>query len=116
MIYIVKQDRRFRISSAVLLTQVRLCFAGTGREILISNPLERLGYHPFILGLPAVRINGVTFPLVLSERRVANHVLVYSKLRVVYVCKAFLHHTPLWPCYVAFLYIFLVCSMSIKLK
>ena len=91
MIYIVKQDRRFRISSAVLLTQIRLCFAGTEREILISNPLERLGYHPFILGLPAVRINGVTFPLVLSERRVyvANHVLVYSKLRVVFVCKAF---------------------------
>ena len=78
MIYIVKQDRRFRISSAVLLTQVRLCFAGTGREILISNPLERLGYHPFILGLPAVRINGVTFPLVLSQRRVANHVLVFQ--------------------------------------
>ena len=39
--------------------------------------------------------------LVLSERRVANLVLVFSiwalsKLRVVFVCKAFLHYTPLW--------------------
>ena len=39
--------------------------------------------------------------LVVSERRVANHVLVFSiwalsKLRVVFVCKAFLHYTPLW--------------------
>ena len=47
-------DRRFRISSAALLTQVKLCFAGTGREILNSNPAERLDEHPFILGLSAV--------------------------------------------------------------
>ena len=94
------QDRLFRISSAALLKQVKLCFAGTGREILNSNPAERLDEHPFILGLPAVRINGVPFSLVLSERRVANHMVVYvsicylSKLRVVFVCKfmAFLSH------------------------
>ena len=73
------QDRRFRISSAALLRQLRLCFAGTGREIL--NPAERLDERPFILGLPAVRINGVPFLLVLSERRGADHVLVLFDLR-----------------------------------
>ena len=110
------QDRRFRISSATLLRQVRLCFVGTGREILNSNPAERLDEHPFILGLHAVRINGVPFSLVPSERRVANHVLVFSiwafsKLRVVFLCKVFfLHYTPfIWRFYVTFLYIFLVC-------
>ena len=40
------------------------------------------------------RINGVPFSLILSERRVANHDLVFSicaisKLIVVFVCKAF---------------------------
>ena len=105
------QDRLFRISSAALLKQVKLCFAGTGREILNSNLAERLDEHPFILGLPAVRINGVPFSLVLSERRVANHMLVYvsicylSKLRVVFVCK----FLSLWRFYVTFLYIFLAC-------
>ena len=50
--------------------------------------------HPFILGLPAVRINGVPFSLVLSGKRVTNHVLVFSirafsKLRGVFLCEAF---------------------------
>ena len=63
---------------AALLRQVRLCLAGVGREILNSNPAERLDDHPFILGLPPVRINGVPFSMILSERRVANHVLVFS--------------------------------------
>ena len=42
------QDQRFRISSAALLRQVRLCFAGTGlgRGILNSNPADRLDEHP----------------------------------------------------------------------
>ena len=43
----------------------------------------------FVKNLPAVRINGVIFSLVLSERRVANRVLVFSicafsQLRVVF--------------------------------
>ena len=64
------------------LRQFRLCFAGTGREILNSNP--------FIFGL----FNRVPFSLVLSARRVANHVLILSicalsKLRVVFACKKF---------------------------
>ena len=50
--------------------------------------------HLFILGLPAVRINGVPFSLVLSGKRVTNHVLVFSirafsKLRGVFLCEAF---------------------------
>ena len=69
-------------------------FAGTAQEILNSNRAEKLDDHPFILGLPAVRINGVPFSLVRSERRVANHVLVFlicalSKLTVMFVCKFF---------------------------
>ena len=52
-------------------------FAGTAQEILNSNRAEKLDDHPFILGLPAVRINGVPFQLVLSGRRVANHVLAF---------------------------------------
>ena len=71
--------------------------------------------YPFILGLPAVRINDFPFSLVLSERRVANHVLLFSicvlsKLRVVFLWKAFfLHYTLLWRFHVTFLYIFLIC-------
>ena len=102
------QDRRFRISSAALLRQVRLCFAGTGREILNSNPAERLDEHPFILYY--LRLGSTVFllSLVLSGKRVANHVLVFSicalsKLIVVIICKAFLHYTPLWRFYVTFL-------------
>ena len=82
------QDRRFRISSAALLRQFRQCFAGKGRDILNSNPVERLDEHPFILGLPAVRINGVPFSLAPSGRKVA-----------------FLHFTPSWRFYVTFSYI-----------
>ena len=63
--------------------------------------------HPFILVIHAVTINGVPFSLVLLGRRVTNHVLVFSicalsRLRVVFVCKDFLHYTPLWRFYVAF--------------
>ena len=73
-----------------------MCFVGTGREILNFNLAERLDDHPFlssILGLPAFKIN-VPFSLVLSGRRVTNHVLVFSicaplKVRVVFLCKAF---------------------------
>ena len=65
------------------------------REILNSNPEERLDDYAFILSITAVRINGVPFSLALSETRVANHALVFSiralsKFRVVFVCKAFL--------------------------
>ena len=110
--------RRFRISSAALLRQVRLCFARTGREILNSNPAERLDEHPFIHYY--LRLGSTVFPLslVLSGRRIANHVLVFSictisKLIVVFVCKAFLHYTPLWRFYVIFLYIswFVPCQL-----
>ena len=68
------------------MRQVRqLCFAGT-----YSNPSEKLDDHPFLLGLLVVRINDVPFSLVLSGRRVANHVLVlsmraFSKLNMVKV-------------------------------
>ena len=104
-----------------------ICFFETSqavfcRAILNSNPAERLDDHPFIFGLPAVRINGVPFLLVLSGTRVANHALVFSiralsKLRHVFVCKAFLHYTMLWRFYVAFLVHFLgLFRMSIKLK
>ena len=60
------------------------------RFLIYEGVSERLDEHPFILGLPAVRINGVPFSLVPSGRRVANHVLVFSicalsKLRVVFV-------------------------------
>ena len=115
------QDRRFRIFSAALLRQVRLCFAGTGWEILNSNPVERLGEHYFILYLvyqPHSQglSSGCWFTcgkdqrcsLVLSERRVTNHVLVFSicalsKLRVVFVCNVFLHYEPfIWRFYVTF--------------
>ena len=87
----------------------------------IFNPAERLDDHPFILGLPAFKINGVPFSLVLSGRRVANHVLVFSicvlsKLRVIFVCKAFFKLYAVMAFLSLFLYIFLVCSMSMKLK
>ena len=106
------QGRRFRISSAALLRQVRLCFAGAGREILNSNPAESLDEHPFILYY--LRLGSTVFPLslVLQGRIVANHVLVFSicalsKLIVWFVCKAFLHYTPLWRFYVTFFCTFL---------
>ena len=112
-----------RISSAALLRQVRLCFAGTGREILNSNSAENLADdHPFILDLPAVTINAVPLSLVLSGRRAANHVLVISicalsQLNVVFVGKAFFHYTPLWRFYVALFVHFLGSfHKSIKLN
>ena len=82
--------------------------AGAGREILNSNPAERLDDHPFILGLPPVRINGVPFSLVLSERRVANHVLVFSicalsKHRVVFGRSRLRRYGVLCRCFVHFL-------------
>ena len=92
-------------------------------EILNSNPAEWLADHPFILGLPAARMNGVPFLLVFSGTRVANKALVFSirthsKLRVVFVCKALLrYYTPvmafLGRFFVHFLGLFL---LSIKFK
>ena len=115
---IVSHDQGFRFVKnlfrcIVQLRQVRqLCFAWT-----YSNPLGKLDDHPFILGLPAVRMNGVPFSLVLSGRRVANHVLVFlihalSKFRFVsgfFFCIIL----PLWCFYITFLYIFLVCSTAV---
>ena len=73
--------------------------------------------HPFILGLPAVRINGVPFSLVLFGKRVTNHVLVFSirafsKLRGVFLCEAFFSHfTPQRRFNVAFLYFIYLCTV-----
>ena len=98
------------------MRQARLCFAGTAREILDSNPAEKLDDHHFIIGLPAVRINGVPFSLVLLGMRVANHVLVFliqalSKFRVVFVCNASSHYTPSWHFNVTVLQTFLVLTL-----
>ena len=67
-----------RLAGLAVSRQVRLCFAGTGREILNFNPTERLHDHPFILGLASVRINGVPFSLFLSGRRVTNRVGIFD--------------------------------------
>ena len=69
-----------------------------------------------LLYLAYQRLGSMAFSLVLTERKVANHVLVTLihaplKLRVVFVCEAFLHYRSLPRFYVTFWYIFLVCSI-----